>query len=285
MRWVTVALLALIGCGDDDRVSGDAGRDFDATMGDSGVFRPMPTDGGAFDAGRQDAGRQDAGRQDAERQDAGRQDAGPDAGPDAGQDAGTLDAGTFDSGPLDGGPEDPDAGGIPDGAVRLTIESAPAATPLSSGSALSEQFWPGWRFEVPPPGLDVDRVGFIGRKSGDGPLFAAFVALTGPSGRPENANLEGPDRVAFTTFDPGRVFPASEIVFDFRARLEPGWYAIVFGSGSATFGSPPTAVGNVTSVDTSRTPGAQGTFTLRQSDGAFILQSGTRRIYVSGFQR
>jgi len=72
-----------------------------------------------------------------------------------------------------------------------------------------------------------------------------------------------------------------DIDFPITATLAPGWYAVVFGSNA--FGADPMANGNFQNMTGARTPGAQGVFSIRQSDGMFILQSGTKRVYVEGY--
>lgn len=95
------------------------------------------------------------------------------------------------------------------------------------GNALTSSQFFGVRFEITEP-VQVTEVG--GHLSGwNGSLFAAIVSLPGgagtlPTGSPFDSSVE-----AYTTFT------ASSASQDYRAPLsvylDPGWYALVFGSG------------------------------------------------------
>ncbi|MFQ5591019.1 MAG: hypothetical protein ACE5HE_07655, partial [Phycisphaerae bacterium] len=60
-------------------------------------------------------------------------------------------------------------------------------------------------------------------------LFAAIVVLSDPAALPVGAPLDEGEVVASTVFDAGR--PSSDVRVPLAATLDPGAYALIFGSG------------------------------------------------------
>lgn len=173
--------------------------------------------------------------------------------------------------------------GSSDGALRsdansaIVFESSLLGTYDMTGSALSANFWPGWRFEV-THAVHITEVGFNGSMDDHASIFVAIVALTGPNDTPDSPDLRSTDVLANEVRSPGTSSAPRDIDLTYDVVLQPGWYALVVGTGAhgATSNG-----GNVTSghIPVAR---AQGSFTIRQTDGAFILQSGARRFYLRG---
>ncbi|MCA9198488.1 MAG: tandem-95 repeat protein, partial [Planctomycetales bacterium] len=100
-------------------------------------------------------------------------------------------------------------------------------------TSINDTNYYGVRFEVTET-IQVDRVGgnfqFI---SGTGP-FAAIVQLDGPTDFPDSENLSTPDVLA-TTVVPVAYQQDGDVRGDIDVTLQPGWYAVMFGTGA--FGS------------------------------------------------
>lgn len=117
----TVALLAVVACGDDDPNNGGMGGPDGSTMDGGG----SDAGDGGVDGSRADTGvRDDAGPNDAGTADADTMDASPDVGEDASLDATLADAGSNDASSVDGG----DSGNAADAGDA----GADAAPPLAA---------------------------------------------------------------------------------------------------------------------------------------------------------
>ncbi|MCZ7687295.1 MAG: hypothetical protein M5U28_54585 [Sandaracinaceae bacterium] len=183
----------------------------------------------------------------------------PDAGSDAGTDAGLA--------------------GTP---VTLECVPAVAGNETASGMVLSAGFWTGFRFQVSAGSdLTTTAIAINVRSSSAGTIFGAIVRLTSMTDAPDAADLTGGDVAAMTTLSvPGG--PSSATVSaPITATLSPGWYAAVFGTGA--FGA---TLASATVHSNSGTGGCGSgfgyPFTLRQSDGALILQAATPHFAVHG---
>lgn len=248
--------------GSGDATSTDAAsdtRDVDART-------DARTSDASSDAGppRIDAPTLDAGR-DAPALDAGRADAGP-------ADAGAVDAGTSDAGASDAGP----AGTL----IQCTPPIPPGAT---AGILFSPNFWSGFRFDIPGPvPARVTRVGIqLTPEPGPGTIFAALVRLTDANDFPDDPALGGGDVLTVVSIAVPATAGTSVVVSaTLDQTLAPGWYAVVYGTGAfgATLASgniPSAGGGGCRSLGAGRFP-----FTIRQSDGMFILQGAEPHMFV-----
>jgi hypothetical protein len=124
-------------------------------------------------------------------------------------------------------------------------------TGQTSGGIVSDGSFPqflGARFTI-ASAVEVSQIGgHIANESGD--LFGAIVALSGPTAFPTGAPFSNTEVVASTDFNPGT--PSSDFVTPLTATLEPGTYALVFGSG--TLGA--TAGNGFMPTDNTDLPGA-----------------------------
>lgn len=201
----------------------------------------------------------------------------PDVAPDAATDVATTDV--VDGAATDGAAPDADASAGDAGAERTLACVDIVAPEASAGLALDARFWPGFRFELTgSEAVQLVAVGLEASVSG-GSLHASLVRLTGPSDTPDLPDLTSSDVVARTLIEfpsgGGRVIQSAPLM----ATLTPGWYALVFGTGAfgatATSASIPSAGGSGCSL-----PGSSFPFTIRQSDGMFILQGASPRMFV-----
>ncbi|MBL8681242.1 MAG: hypothetical protein JNK05_18840 [Myxococcales bacterium] len=163
-----------------------------------------------------------------------------------------------------------------------TVACAPVAPPGTSGGlSLSSNFWPGFRFEITGTAVELVEIGgqFAASAPG-GTIHATVVRLTGPSDTPDAPGLTGPDvvtRVSITVGaapTPGEVRTAAA-----TAMLAPGWYAVVYGTGAfgatLTNATIPSTGGGGCTLLPSTFP-----FTIRQSDGSFVLQGAEPHMFV-----
>ncbi|MBW2527161.1 MAG: hypothetical protein JRI23_23465 [Deltaproteobacteria bacterium] len=171
---------------------------------------------------------------------------------------------------------DPGTGGA---GATMVLESATEGPPTSSGALISDEFWPGWRFQVPAGGMEVSSVGYFGTKIGVGTIFVAIVALTSGTDEPDSHQLNTADVIALELQDPGLVdLPGMDIHFPLDTSLAAGWYAVVFGTGS----HGATSSGGSLKYGHNHVSGQQSIFTLVQSTGGLSTQTAGLRVFVKG---
>ncbi|MCH8048210.1 MAG: tandem-95 repeat protein, partial [Planctomycetes bacterium] len=140
-------------------------------------------------------------------------------------------------------------------------ESTPQGSSGGGGSGIDAAQFLGSRFFVDTT-LRTGRIGggIAGNAAaGNGKLFAAVVALSGPDDFPDSADLSTPDVLghALLTIDASD-FKSHLIAAPLDISLTAGWYAVVYGSGK--FG----ATGSGSAPDT----GTGGHEQLRTTNGA-----------------
>jgi hypothetical protein len=114
-------------------------------------------------------------------------------------------------------------------AQPVVLESASlGATGHISGSSVTTAQFIGWRFQIGTP-LDVDHIGGHLLEFEPGGLFAALVSLPSIDSVPAGTPFTADELVATTTFQ--APFPSDEVTIPFTAELQPGSYALVFGTG------------------------------------------------------
>ena len=133
------------------------------------------------------------------------------------------------------------------GAVNLDADRARAATVFESGTlgptgisfadienlTVPGTFMPsrdlrGVRFELTQPVVTSQVGGHFAGQSG-GTFFGAIVKLDGQNDFPNSTTLFTPDVLGLTMLE----FPSTsaDVYGNLTLSLEPGWYALVFGSG------------------------------------------------------
>jgi hypothetical protein len=98
------------------------------------------------------------------------------------------------------------------------------------GVNVSHVVFGGVRFQLNTPVVTTHVGGhFVGRPDADPSFFGAIVRLDGESDFPNSADLSTPDVCGATLL----TFPnvSAEVFGELNLFLEPGWYALVFGSG------------------------------------------------------
>ena len=113
----------------------------------------------------------------------------------------------------------------------VLLESATlGATGLDWGTSITEAQFVGWRFEIDTP-LQVEAIGghLVGFPAvGNGQIFGALIRLASVDAFPAGDPFTAEETVATVVFQPA--FPSSELLVPLSAALEPGAYALVFGS-------------------------------------------------------
>ncbi len=110
----------------------------------------------------------------------------------------------------------------------VSLESAVLGnTGLFGGTSITSQQYVGWRFAIDEP-LIVQHVGGHLLAFEPGGIFAAFVSLPSLDAVPQGAPFTAQEVVAHTRLSPG--LPSSEWIEPFGTVLEPGNYALVFGT-------------------------------------------------------
>lgn len=184
-----------------------------------------------------------------------------DAPADAPVDASTTDAGS-----------DAGAGGI--------VACAPVVpSGASSGLVCNDTFWPGFQFEVRAT-AHLFAVGVQGHvdASVDGTVHVTVYRLTGSGVAPDVAApsaVVAPTLIALPGGIDSAVVPAPA-----DAVLDPGWYALVVGTGAygatATSATIPSGGGS----GCISLPGSGYPFTIRRTDGSYILQGASPHLFV-----
>jgi hypothetical protein len=125
-------------------------------------------------------------------------------------------------------------GGVGSPAAAQTpvlLESATlGATGRTGGTSITELQYVGWRFELTET-LQVDAIGghLLGIPSvGNGLIFGALIRLAAIDVFPEGDPFTAEETIATVAFQPP--FPSDEVLVPLSAVLEPGPYALVFGS-------------------------------------------------------
>jgi hypothetical protein len=135
--------------------------------------------------------------------------------------------------------------------AAILLETAqPGPTPsVISGDGLYTSQWMGARFEVTQRTRITSVGGHLwGAEPGPNTLFAAIVALSGPTGVPFTGTSSDPSVglppqtvVAHTVFDLPS-YQSSHITLPLTVTVDPGTFALVFGSGlygATGFGAMP----------------------------------------------
>jgi len=120
----------------------------------------------------------------------------------------------------------------PAGAVVLLESAELGAVGRLGGASITANQFVGWRFELDVP-LEVTEIGghlFSNPNfsQGNGEIFGALVRLTSLDAFPLGDPFTQDEVVATVAFAPP--FPSDQILVPLAAELEPGSYALVFGS-------------------------------------------------------
>jgi hypothetical protein len=96
------------------------------------------------------------------------------------------------------------------------------------GTHVSEEVFGGARFQV-TKSWQVTRIGghFVGRANDS--FFGAIVRLSNSADFPDSSNLSTPDVLGVTNLEFSD--PSAEVFGNIAVTLQPGWHAVVFGSG------------------------------------------------------
>jgi hypothetical protein len=115
-------------------------------------------------------------------------------------------------------------------AVSVTLESAPLDAPNFIGglSVIPSQFL-GWRFQLTDTLQVTDIGGHLGSTSPNNEIFGAIVSLSEPNAFPQSNPFQPGEVLAATTLNPS--FPTNDVTVPLSVTLNPGNYALVFGSG------------------------------------------------------
>ncbi len=106
--------------------------------------------------------------------------------------------------------------GIPRGVVR--------------GANVSASVFNGVRFELSVPVITTQVGGhFVGSVGTTDTLFGAIVKLVDENDFPDSGDLSTPDVLGATKL--ALPEPSAEVFGNLSLTLNPGWYALVFGSG------------------------------------------------------
>jgi hypothetical protein len=96
------------------------------------------------------------------------------------------------------------------------------------GTNVNPFVFPGVRFEL-TQSVRTSSIGGHFASQANGTFFGAVIALDDEHDFPNSNDLSTPDMLGTTTLTFPN--PSAEVFGDLSLRLDPGWYALVFGSG------------------------------------------------------
>ena len=119
--------------------------------------------------------------------------------------------------------------------MPLTVLETAGQGQTNGGTTINECFWLAARFEISDSRRITSIGGHVkGLSSQDRSLFIALVPVSGPDGVPDPELSQ----VIFSTVfeapfndEPPYPYQVPDTIIQTDLILEPGWYAIVFGSG------------------------------------------------------
>lgn len=183
------------------------------------------------------------------------------------------DAGPDDQ--TDGFPSRPDSGDDPD---KIVIQSATVGAPNTNGLNVTDNTWIGWRFQVEVETAS-DVVGFY-TAGGSGTAFTTLIALDGETDLPDTADLSGTDVLLAPVVFNVRA-AEGDIRIPLEVTLQPGWYAVVYGTDA--FGATSADAMTLISRGNDMLEGAQFPFIMVQSTQAITETSlDGMRMFVEG---
>ena len=113
----------------------------------------------------------------------------------------------------------------------MTLQSTTlGSTGHISGSSVSTNQFIGWRFQIHST-FSVEHIGghLLSDPFSSGNIFAALVSLDSITAVPHGSPFADNELIAATTFRPS--FPSEQVTVPLAATLQPGSYALVFGTG------------------------------------------------------
>ena len=99
---------------------------------------------------------------------------------------------------------------------------------LVPGTSVDSHIFPGVRFQVTQP-VVLSEVGGHFVEESSGTFFGVIVALNDETDFPDSGDLSTPDVLGAATLTFPN--PSKEVYGNLVLPLDPGWYALVFGSG------------------------------------------------------
>jgi hypothetical protein len=150
------------------------------------------------------------------------------------------------------------------------------------GLAVDSNFYCGWRFEVTNGPIQTVDIGghFF---AGEGTVFGALVALSGPNDDPDPIDMTGPDVLGTTLVTlPPSAGGSQPVQGPLSLTLQNGWYLVVFGAGR--YGATTGGASLFAQDPSTAVPGVQLNITYRQPTSPFgsgvFLQGSVARVFV-----
>ncbi|MHC4740554.1 MAG: hypothetical protein ACYS8Z_01505 [Planctomycetota bacterium] len=163
------------------------------------------------------------------------------------------------------------------GIIFETAQSGPSGPGTGGGNTIDSIFFLCANFEIEKP-TRIDVVGGHFMRSfqdNPNPIFGAIVAVDGPFGIPNPHDLSGDNVLGTTLITPS--YPSDNDSGALDIVAEPGWYAVVFGSGK--FG----ATGAAAAVMNNISDGVIRVYSIDQRNGSRIWQGPPeQRLFVEG---
>lgn len=173
--------------------------------------------------------------------------------------------------------ESPENGRGGRGTPTLVFESrAPGQT--GGGNGISDTIFPGHMFRVTER-TEITELGAGNLSGADGEsIFISLYRTTTPATPPDIVNDTDLIEAELVTIPTGG---AADVTGTVNAIVEPGWYAIVAGSGrhGATAG---TFAATLVNTGTTTTPNSYGPYVLNSTTGGLSLQASTFRVFARG---
>jgi len=116
--------------------------------------------------------------------------------------------------------------------ASIVIVDTASGTPGPVGATVSDDFFLFHRFEILST-TTLSSVGghFRNTSAGSADVFAAIVALSGSADLPDSLDLSTPDVLATGLITLPQTNPGNLFQTQLNPTLQPGWYALGFGTG------------------------------------------------------
>ena len=159
--------------------------------------------------------------------------------------------------------------------AEIIFESAasgPTQQVSGSGLLVGSDFYVAVNFQLTETVVTGSIGGHFTDFDAGAPIFGAIVSVDGMFDFVRVADFTSPNLLGATLIP--LVSPSDNLSGNLRLTLEPGWYALVFGS--TRFG----ATGDGGTFDNNQPNGFSQIYTLKPSTGQIFLQASTARLFV-----
>ncbi|MCP4246402.1 MAG: hypothetical protein GY778_05065 [bacterium] len=164
------------------------------------------------------------------------------------------------------------AGSVSAAIIYESATSGPTGQTTGSGNTISDSFYLAVNFEVTTTVETGSVGGHLKDFASAGSVFGAIIRLAGPGDFATLADFSSPNLLGAALIP--LPYPSDNVSGNLRLTLQPGWYALVLGSGQLG------ANGEGGSINNNTPDGVSVIYVIRTSDGAILPQAPGARLFV-----